>query len=235
MVAGVPVIVLIVLGSFLAANSWRCSSTQADVVRLTSEVVALQHKLDEQKLKSAPISSSRVLRVVSFNILVGGADGRLDDIVKWIKSVDADVVGLVECNKFTSESLALLAKEWGHAYSELGLRKRVCLVLSTESKHTAVASSGFHVALSSKLQMADVWIDISNFKHALISARIGDFTVMVTHLRPEAGELRLAELPHIPEAEGGELKFLSGFPHWGFVFVCFFFVTINSAKMVLSF
>ena len=135
MVAGVPVIVLIVLGSFLAANSWRCSSTQADVVRLTSEVVALQHKLDEQKLKSAPISSSRVLRVVSFNILVGGADGRLDDIVKWIKSVDADVVGLVECNKFTSESLALLAKEWGHAYSELGLRKRVCLVLSTESKH----------------------------------------------------------------------------------------------------
>ncbi len=42
-------------------------------------------------------------------------------------------------------------------------------------------------------------MDTTNFKHALISAKIGDFIVMATHLRPEAGDLRLAELLHIPK------------------------------------
>ncbi len=120
------------------------------------------------------------LTVVSFNILVGGADGRLEQIAEWLASLKPDVVGLMECNSFTSESLDVLAKRWGHSYSVL-----------------AQAGSGFHVALTSRLPMENVEIDNKNFKHALIKAHIAGIDVLATHLRPESGDLRLNEVVHL--------------------------------------
>ncbi len=127
----VAVVSLVGLACYLATQAWRCTKNENDVVRLTSEVVALEAKLEQQKLGSKEekqqqrlLSVRPSLSVVSFNVLVGGANGRWPHIAKWISSVNPDVVGLMECNSFTQETMERAAKQWGHEHVRIGTKEK---------------------------------------------------------------------------------------------------------------
>jgi exodeoxyribonuclease-3 len=197
---------LLVVGAYLATQSMRCSHSTQDVVRLAKEVDSMQERLDVLRSSSttpAPLAlvvatttsvpvvvvarkvEPSPLRLVSFNILEGAPNGRMEKIAAWLDTVDPDVVGLLECNGGSEEWLKKHAREWGHEHAVFG-----------------VASSGYHVALTSRWPMEDVQVDTTHFRHACVSARIRDLRVMVVHLRPETGDLRLAEVRHLPLGSG---------------------------------
>ncbi len=191
----VLVVGLLVVGAYLATQSLRCSHSTEDVVRLAREVSAMEARLDAQRSTSSTPSSvvpataapSRepVVRIVSFNVLEGAPNGRMEQIAAWLDSVDPDVVGLLECNGGSDTWLRKHALEWGHEHTVF-----------------AVTSSGYHVALTARWPLEDVRVDTTNFRHACITARVRGLRAVVVHLRPETGDLRLAEVRHLPLREG---------------------------------
>jgi exodeoxyribonuclease-3 len=191
---------LLVVGAYLATQSMRCSHSTQDVVRLAKEVDSIQERLDVLRASSTTpslvVATTSVpagvvrkeeppLRLVSLNILEGAPGGRMERIAAWLDTVDPDVVGLLECNGGSDTWLKKHAREWGHEHAVFG-----------------VASSGYHVALTSRWPMEDVRVDTTHFRHACVSARIKGLRVVVVHLRPETGDLRLAEVRHLPLESG---------------------------------
>jgi endonuclease/exonuclease/phosphatase family metal-dependent hydrolase len=144
--------------------------------------------------KSAPhggeVDGKRIeFSVLTFNILEGGRASdlnpaekdRLSRIRAWIKSKNADLVFLNECNHFTLQSTREMAKEWGHDHVVFGK-----------------ATSGFHVVLTSRYPFVDKPLVVTQgFRHCFIVARVafpfGEVTAMATHLTPSIGSERLQE------------------------------------------
>ncbi len=195
---GVAVLLVV---AYLATQAWQNSRIKADVAKELSYVEERLDKLrvgqtvvvspgDENvTLQPANVTSSvtteparKVVRVAWLNTLVGGSDGRLTLIEAWLASVRPDVVGLSECNGWDAAKAKATAARWGHQHSVF-----------------ARAESGYHVVLTSRLAMRNVSVLTEGFRHAAIGATLENgLRVIVTHLRPESGDLRVKEAEILP-------------------------------------
>jgi endonuclease/exonuclease/phosphatase family metal-dependent hydrolase len=111
-------------------------------------------------------------------------------MVAWIAAQQADVVSLNECNGLTRQQLMGLARRWGHAHVVF-----------------ARARSSYHVALTSRLPMAEQEVDSAHFAHGLVRAQVGGVWFLATHLTPNdpAARQREASLLRLPDGAPGVL------------------------------
>ncbi|TKC06064.1 endonuclease/exonuclease/phosphatase family protein [Pedobacter frigoris] len=122
------------------------------------------------------------LRVLSYNILEGmktDVTPGKQQFVQWVKDQDPDILALQEANKFTSETLAALAKSYGHDYSMI------------------VKATGYPVALTSRFPITDVQKINENITHGFITATVNGYNIVVLHLNPHKYDVRRQEITTI--------------------------------------
>ncbi len=122
------------------------------------------------------------LRVLSYNILEGmktdTTKGK-QQFANWVRNQDPDIFAIQEGNKFTPESLAALAKSYGHDYSVI------------------VKLPGYPVALTSRFPITDIEKINENITHGYIVAKIHGYNIVVLHLNPHDYEKRTSEITAI--------------------------------------
>lgn len=122
------------------------------------------------------------IRVLSYNLLEGmktdTTKGK-QQFVKWVKDQDPDIFAIQEANKFTAESLAELAKSYGHDYSVL------------------VKEKGYPTALTSRFPITDIEKINENITHGYITAKVNGYNVVVLHLNPHHYDIRRKEIAAI--------------------------------------
>ncbi len=130
-------------------------------------------------LASQVVFGQQQLRVLSYNIL----EGMITDTTKgkqlfvdWVRNQDPDIFAIQEANHFTDESLAALAKSYGHNYSVL------------------VKQKGYPTALSSRFPITDIEKVNENITHGYITAKVNGYNIVVLHLNPHNYEIRRAEI-----------------------------------------
>jgi len=129
--------------------------------------------------KSVKQNPTQKLTVLSYNILEGmktDVSTNKQLFVAWVGLQNPDIFAIQEANKFTEESLAALAKSYGHNYSAI------------------VKLTGFPVALTSKYPIKDIERINTGMTHGFIIAKILDFNIVVLHLNPHNYETRRAEI-----------------------------------------
>lgn len=133
-------------------------------------------------LMSGAAFAQDYLRVLSYNILEGmkldSTKGKRQ-FVKWVKDQDPDIFAIQEANKFTAESLAELAKSYGHNYSVL------------------VKEKGYPTALTSRFPITDVEKINENITHGYITAKVNGYHIVVLHLNPHHYDIRRKEMAAI--------------------------------------
>lgn len=133
-------------------------------------------------LMSGAVFAQDYLRVLSYNILEGmkldSTKGK-QQFVNWVKDQDPDIFAIQEANKFTAESLAELAKSYGHNYSVL------------------VKEKGYPTALTSRFPITDVEKINENITHGYITAKVNGYNIVVLHLNPHHYDVRRKEMAAI--------------------------------------
>lgn len=133
-------------------------------------------------LMSGAAFAQDYLRVLSYNILEGmkldSTKGK-QQFVKWVKDQDPDIFAIQEANKFTAESLAELAKSYGHNYSVL------------------VKEKGYPTALTSRFPIIDAEKINENITHGYITAKVNGYHIVVLHLNPHHYDIRRKEMAAI--------------------------------------
>jgi len=123
-------------------------------------------------------AQSQTLKVLSYNILQGM---RLDttagksEFTNWLKSVDPDILALMEVQKFTQKSLEEMAMKYGHPYAVL------------------LKEDGYPVALTSKYPIVNVSRITDNMDRGMILAQVNGLHIIVTHLSPFKYQTRQKE------------------------------------------
>ena len=131
---------------------------------------------------SSLVLAQNDMRVLSYNILEGM---KLDttkgkqQFVQWVKDQDPDIFAIQETNKFTAESLAALAKSYGHDYSVL------------------VKEKGYPTALTSRFPITDVQKINDGITHGYITAKVNGYNIVVLHLNPHHYDIRRKEMAAI--------------------------------------
>lgn len=125
------------------------------------------------------------VQIISYNIF-NGFDWRKDTerqnrFVDWIKKQNPDVLAMQELCGFTQESLAELAKEWGHNYAVI------------------IKEEGYPVGLTSKKPIVVKNKIIENCGHGLLHVESYGFDFLVTHLNPSDTKVRHREAKFILE------------------------------------
>ncbi|WP_343535682.1 endonuclease/exonuclease/phosphatase family protein [Pedobacter sp.] len=122
------------------------------------------------------------LRILSYNILEGmktdTTKGK-QQFVEWVKNQDPDIFAIQEANKFTAESLAALAKSYGHNYSVL------------------VKEKGYPTALTSRYPITNVEKINEGITHGYIVAEVNGYNIVVLHLNPHNYLTRRTEIAAI--------------------------------------
>ncbi|MVZ62656.1 endonuclease/exonuclease/phosphatase family protein [Sphingobacterium humi] len=135
-----------------------------------------------QFLLVAPVFAQKEIKILCYNILEGmktDSTAGKQLFTKWVKMQQPTMLALQEANHFTKESLASLAKGWGHPYSVL------------------LKEKGYPVALTSKYPIEDVKIVIENFHHGYIQAKSHGINFVVLHLSPHRWDKRREEISNI--------------------------------------
>ncbi len=149
------------------------------------DAVHIEPTIDVSAGKDAEFSK---FKVVSYNILEGMKNDKAnnyDNFVAWVTEQKPDVLALEECNGFTAEFLADLARRWGHEY------------VAFNSEHKGM----YPVALTSKypVEVVKFMQDAGNHEiyHNAIHAKIKGVNVVVLHLYP------FSKYPNSSSAEVG--------------------------------
>ncbi|SEF85415.1 endonuclease/exonuclease/phosphatase family protein [Sphingobacterium lactis] len=132
-----------------------------------------------------PAMAQKEVKILCYNILEGMTKDSTPDkqeFVKWVKNQKPTIFAIQEANKFTKESLAKMAKGWGHPYSVL------------------LKEQGYPVALTSKYPIEDVKIVLENFHHGYIQAKTNGINFIVLHLSPHRWDKRRWEMATILES-----------------------------------
>lgn len=182
-----------------AATTTAATTTTTERAEVTSSAKSLSTNSSSETTAAGGVASTGILfRVVSFNILEGGRDGRLSAIQKWLGVVQPDAVALCELNGFSEDALRAIAASWGHSHVAFGLTR-----------------SGFHVGLTSKRPLLNVSVDALHFRHASVSASIeiqekmtkapSSLRLTAVHLTPDIPDARLTETSFLPDPSRGSL------------------------------
>ena len=138
---------------------------------------------------AAACGTEKPLKLVSYNILNGM---KLDEskgkaaFVSWLKSLDADIVGLQEAQELTQQSLEEMARRFGHPYAVL------------------LKLDGYPTALTSKYPIVNVRKVTDNLHHGFIQAEIQGFNVIVLHFSPHKYWKRREEVDLVLATIGSE-------------------------------
>lgn len=119
------------------------------------------------------------LTVLSYNILEGmktDVSTKKQLFAAWVGIKNPDIFAIQEANGFTEETLATLAKSYGHNFSVL------------------VKQTGYPVALTSKYPITAIERINTGMTHGFIIAKILDYNIVVLHLNPHNYEIRRAEI-----------------------------------------
>ncbi len=113
-------------------------------------------------------------KVISYNILEGMKNDKAanyDNFVAWVQKQNPDVLALQECNGFTPEFLAKLAKRWGHDYVALKLH---------DGYYPVSMTSKYPIEVKKYMQdtgKGELW-------HNAIHAKVKGVNVVILHLYP---------------------------------------------------
>lgn len=122
-------------------------------------------------LLAVTLSAQSVLKVMSYNILVGFSnDAKLrQDFAKWVELYNPDVILFQEVSNFTDDTFSSFASTFGHDYT-------------VRTKTT----TGIPTAISSKYPMIDVKmvVQTGTLHHGYVSAVISGVRFFSVHLCP---------------------------------------------------
>lgn len=115
-------------------------------------------------------------RVLTYNVLYGFNHGKSADLgARWIAGRYPDIVALQEMNGFTQDSLAALAKRWGHEHAVI------------------LKEDGFPVALTANSPIEVIEKRLEDMWHGYLHCKVRGVHVFVVHLSPSKHEVRLRE------------------------------------------
>lgn len=124
-------------------------------------------------------NAQQPLKVLSYNILEGmktdTTKGK-QQFVQWVKDKNPDILALQECNAFTQKTLEELAASYGHPYAVI------------------VKENGYPTGLTSKYPIVNIHKVNENMTHGFITARIGEYNILVLHLNPHKYRKRREEI-----------------------------------------
>lgn len=117
-------------------------------------------------------------RVLTYNAWYGftkKAD-RKSDWLRYVRSLQSDIVTLQELNGYTEEKLAEDGKFWGHKHSAL-LKK-----------------DGFPTGITSSYPIENIKRVTEGYHHGMLSCKTGGIQIYVIHLHPGHWEIRHQEI-----------------------------------------
>ena len=118
------------------------------------------------------------VRVLTYNAWYGftkKAD-RKSDWLRYVHSLQSDIVALQELNGYTEEKLAADGKFWGHKHSALLKR------------------DGFPTGITSRYPIENIRRVTEGYHHGMLSCKTGGIQVYVIHLHPGHWEIRHQEI-----------------------------------------
>jgi exodeoxyribonuclease-3 len=120
-------------------------------------------------------------RLLTYNVLTGFQKNthQVDRFVEWVKDKNFDMIGFQEMSTFTKDSLARLAKRYGHPYAVL------------------LKGNNSPIGITSKYPILNVKKIIDSMHHGCIYAEVEDFNVFVTHLSPFSYQKCIQEMKGI--------------------------------------
>ena len=117
-----------------------------------------------------PVDSSRLMRVLTYNIWNGydwGKDeGRRAEVTGWIRNQGADIVALQELCNYTSEKLDEDARVWGHPHS----------VLLKTTGYSVGITSRYPIEVREKIR--------DSMHHGALHCKVKGIDVFVIHFHP---------------------------------------------------
>ena len=118
------------------------------------------------------------VRVLTYNAWYGftkKAD-RKPEWLRYVRSLQSDIVALQELNGYTEEKLAEDGKFWGHKFTAL-LKK-----------------DGFPTGITSRYPIENLRRVTEGYHHGMLSCKTGGIQVYVIHLHPGHWEIRHQEI-----------------------------------------
>jgi len=118
------------------------------------------------------------VRVLTYNAWYGftkKAD-RKSDWLRYVHSLQSDIVALQELNGYTEEKLDADGKFWGHKHSALLKR------------------DGFPTGITSRYPIENIRRVTEGYHHGMLSCKTGGIQVYVIHLHPGHWEIRHQEI-----------------------------------------
>ena len=118
------------------------------------------------------------VRVLTYNAWYGftkKAD-RKPEWLRYVRSLQSDIVALQELNGYTEEKLAEDGKFWGHKFTAL-LKK-----------------DGFPTGITSRYPIENLSRVTEGYHHGMLSCKTGGIQVYVIHLHPGHWEIRHQEI-----------------------------------------
>jgi len=130
--------------------------------------------------------SSRVFRVISYNVLDGFTthSHRRERVADWLAGRRADVVALCELNQYTEDRLRRECRHWGHEHA------------------VQLKLDGYPTGLTSRTPITDVQRVTEGFHHGVLHGRTAGIDFLVIHLSPHEFRVRQAEASRIAEWVG---------------------------------
>ena len=123
-------------------------------------------------------NDGKSLRILTYNVWYGftkKAD-RKSDWLRYVHSLQSDIVALQELNGYTEEKLAADGKFWGHMHSALLKR------------------DGFPTGITSRYPIENIRRVTEGYHHGMLSCKTGGIQVYVIHLHPGHWEIRHQEI-----------------------------------------
>ena len=118
------------------------------------------------------------VRVLTYNAWYGftkKAD-RKPRWLRYVRSLQSDIVALQELNRYTEEKLAADGKFWGHKHSALLKR------------------DGFPTGITSRYPIENIRRVNEGYHHGMLTCKTGGIQVYVIHLHPGHWEIRHQEI-----------------------------------------
>ena len=123
-------------------------------------------------------NDGKSLRILTYNVWYGftkKAD-RKSDWLRYVHSLQSDIVALQELNGYTEKKLAADGKFWGHKHSALLKR------------------DGFPTGITSRYPIENIRRVTEGYHHGMLSCKTGGIQVYVIHLHPGHWEIRHQEI-----------------------------------------
>ncbi len=162
--------------------------------RLTGFIAVAAFLISMIGFQPGSLAQQGKVKVISYNIWNGfdwGKDQeRKEEMIRWVKKQQPDVLALQELCGYTPEKLREDAKKWGHSYAEI------------------LKTSGYPVGITSSKPIKIKEKILENMHHGALHCSTWDIDFMVVHFSPfsykkrqEEAKIVLAKLDQIRQEQ----------------------------------